>query len=65
MNKGMKVCKVLVASLIVHNPSRGLFTLPGPDYFDEEAKCYGRLFEFCQVTFCHSRQWARMTLANF
>ena len=23
-----------------------------PDYFDEEAKCYGRLFEFCQVTFC-------------
>ena len=26
-------------------------TLPGPDYFDEEAKCYGRLFEFCWVTF--------------
>jgi hypothetical protein len=31
--------------------------LPGPDYFDEEAKCYSRLFEFCQVTFCHSRRW--------
>ena len=31
-------------------------SLPGPNYFDEEAKCYGRLFEFCQVTFCHSRQ---------
>jgi hypothetical protein len=30
--------------------------LPGPDYFDEEAN-YSRLFEFCQVTFCHSRQW--------
>jgi len=27
-------------------------SLPGPDYFDEEAKCYSRLFEFCQVTFC-------------
>ena len=40
-------------------------TLPGPDYFDEEAKCYSRLFEFCQVTFCHSRQWGRMTLARF
>ena len=41
------------------------YTLPGPDYFDEEAKCYGRLFEFCQVTFCHSRQWGRITLAKF
>ena len=40
-------------------------SLPGPDYFDEEAKCYGRLFEFCRVTFCHSRQWDRMTLAKF
>ena len=40
-------------------------TLPGPDYFDEEAKCYGRLFEFCQVTFCYSRQWGCMTLAKF
>jgi len=30
------------------------YILPGPDYFDEEAKCYSRLFEFCQVTFCHS-----------
>ena len=39
--------------------------LPGPDYFDEEAKCYGRLFEFYQVTFCYSRQWGRMTLAKF
>jgi len=33
--------------------------LPGLDYFDEEAKCYSRLFEFCQVTFCHSRQGLR------
>jgi hypothetical protein len=32
------------------------YALPGPDYFDEEAKCYSRLFEFCEVTFCHSRQ---------
>ena len=40
-------------------------TLLGPDYFDEEAKCYSRLFEFCQVTFCHSRQWGRMALAKF
>ena len=40
-------------------------SLPGPDYFDEAAKCYGRLFEFCQVTFCYSRQWGRMTLAKF
>ena len=30
----------------------GKATLPGPDHFDEEAKYYGRLFEFCQVTFC-------------
>ena len=22
-------------------------SLPGPDYFDEEAKCYSKLFEFC------------------
>ena len=40
-------------------------TLPGPDYFDEEAKCYGRLFECCRVTFWRSRQWGRMTLAKF
>ena len=40
-------------------------SLLGPDYFDEEAKCYGRLFEFCRVTFCHSRQWGRMTLTKF
>jgi len=40
-------------------------TLPGPDYFDEEAKCYSRLFEFCQVTFCRSRQWGCVTLAKF
>jgi len=38
-----------------------LLALPGPDYFDEAAKCYGGLFEFCQVTFCqvtfcHSRR---------
>ena len=44
--------------------SETLATLLGPDYFDE-AKCYGRLFEFCQVTLCHSRQWGRMTLASF
>jgi len=42
-----------------------VIALPGPDYFDEEAKCYGRLFEFCQVTFCHSRQWGRVSLAKF
>ena len=41
------------------------YSLPGLDYLDEEAKCYGRLFEFCQVTFCHSRQWGRRTLAKF
>jgi len=39
-------------------------TLPGPDYFDEEAKCYSRLFESFQVTFCRSRQWGRLTLAK-
>jgi len=39
--------------------------LPGPDYFDEEATCYSRLFEFCQITFCRSRQWGRVTLAKF
>jgi hypothetical protein len=40
-------------------------SLPGPDYFDEEAKCYSRLFEFFQVTFCHSKQWGLdMTLAK-
>jgi len=27
-------------------------SLPGPDYLDEEAKRYSRLFEFYQVTFC-------------
>jgi len=40
-------------------------TLLGLDYFDEEAKCYGRLFEFCQVTFCRSRQWGRCLWQNF
>jgi len=40
-------------------------TLPGSDYFDEETKCYSRLFEFCQVIFCRSRQWGRVTLAKF
>jgi len=28
-------------------PFEDVHTLPGPDYFDEEAKCHGRLFEFC------------------
>jgi len=41
------------------------FTLPGPDYFDEEAKCYGWLFEFFQVTFCHSKQCGRWLWQNF
>ena len=30
-------------------------TLRRPEYFAGEAKCDCRLFEFCQVTFCHSR----------
>lgn len=33
-----------------------LDALPGPDYFDQETKFYSRLFEFCPVTFCNSRQ---------
>ena len=33
-----------------------LDALPGPDYFDQETKFYSGLFEFCQVTFCNSRQ---------
>ena len=39
--------------------------LVGPDYFDKEAKCYSRLFKFCQVTFCYFKQWGHMTLAKF
>ena len=31
-----------VMSAFEHAKNR--HTLPGPDYFDEEAKCYGRLF---------------------
>ena len=38
-------------------------TLPGPDYFNEGAKYYSRLFAFFQVTFCHSRQWGRQGVA--
>jgi len=33
--------------------SRNRTHCQGLDNFDEEAKCYSRLFEFCQVTFCH------------
>ena len=32
-----------------------LDALLGRDYFDQGAKFYSRLFEFCQDTFCNSR----------
>ena len=56
--------------LLVAVRTEGVFNKRHLDFarqckFDEEAKCYGRLFEFCRVTFCHSGQWGRMTLAKF
>jgi len=52
-------------SIIVLDLVEKVHTLPGPDYFDEEAKCYSKLFEFFQVIFCRSKQWGRITLAKF